>query len=108
MISTWQPISKSHLKGLIEVSEYEMSSSQRKLWEKIKLSSPEKWAQSPMGDEGGGFWVVAVYGRNCLYYNDIEDGFNESKFSSWGVIDEYWCNQIELHHFIASVFMPSS
>lgn len=85
-----------------------MSSSQMRIWEKVKLSPPEKWAQSPWGDEGGGFWVVAVFGLNCLYYNDIEDGFNESRFSSWGVIDEYRCNQIELHHFIASVFTPSS
>jgi hypothetical protein len=107
-MSTWKPISKNHLEGLIDVSEYEMSSSQRIVWEKVRLPSPEKWVQSPMGDEGGGFWVVAVFGCSCLYYNDIEDGFNQSKFSTWGVIDEYCCNQLELHHFIASVFSPSS
>lgn len=107
-MSDWKPISRSHLEGLIEVSEHEMNPSQRLIWEKIKLPCPEKWQQSPMGDEGGGFWVVAVYGEHCLYYNDIEDGFNESRFSHWGTINDYWCSQVDLHHFIASVFTASS
>ena len=106
-MSKWKPISKSHLEGIIEISEYEMSEIHREIWLKIKLSSPEKWENSPMGDEGNGFWVVATYGMNCLYYNDIEDGFNESKFSCWGKIDEYYCNQIELHHFMSSI-IPSA
>jgi hypothetical protein len=86
-----------------------MSPSIRRIWEKIKLPKLQKWKQSPMGDEGAGFWVVAIYGNHCLYYNDIEDGFNESIFSEWGKIDEYFCSQIELHHFVASAFVvPSS
>lgn len=103
-MSTWEPISESHLLGLIEVSEYEMDVSTKLVWERIKLPVPEKWQQSPMGQEGGGFWVVATYGKTCLYYNDIEDGFNESPFNEWGKIDEYWCNQTELHHYVSSVF----
>lgn len=27
------------------------------------------------GDEGNGFWVVAIYGKNIIWYNDIEDGY---------------------------------
>ncbi|MBB3059923.1 hypothetical protein [Microbulbifer rhizosphaerae] len=107
-MSTWEPIKKSHLEGIIEVSEYEMGPEARLVWEKIKLPEVQKWLQSPMGDEGGGFWVVAIYGNKCLYYNDIEDGFNESSFKEWGTIEEYWCNQTELHHFIASTFVSRS
>ncbi|MGA4606704.1 hypothetical protein [Pseudoalteromonas maricaloris] len=104
-MSTWKPIAKSHLEGIIEISEFEMSPRAKCVWQKIKLPNLQKWTQSPLGDEGGGFWVVAIYGNYCLYYNDIEDGFNESTFTHWGEIDEYFSNQSELHHFIESVFV---
>ena len=65
-------------------------------WESIKID-PVKWDLHPWGDEGGGFWVVAIMGNTVLWYNDIEDGFNRSKYSTFGLIDEYWCNQDELH-----------
>lgn len=107
-MNNWKPITKSHLEGIIEVSEYEMDQPSKVVWEKVKLPSIEKWTNSPLGDEGGGFWVVAVYGKNCLYYNDIEEGFNESVFQNWGVIDHYYSNQIELHHFINSAFILGS
>lgn len=103
-MSTWKPITESHLLGIIEVSEYEMDALTKKVWDKIKLTTPEKWQQSPMGDEGSGFWVVGIYGSNCLYYNDIEEGFNDSPFKEWGKIEEYWCNQTELHHYVYSLF----
>jgi len=59
---------------------------------------PGKWRQSPWGDAGGGFWAVAVWENRVLWYNDIEHGFNISRFSVPGVIpeNEYWCNQDEL------------
>ena len=47
---------------------------------------------------GGGFWVVAVADRECIWYNDIEDGFNVSRFDVSGLIADYWCNQSELQH----------
>ena len=107
-MSTWKPITKSHLEGIIEISEFEMSPRAKSVWQKIKLPDLQKWKQSPLGNEGGGFWVVAVYGSSCLYYNDIEDGFNESTFIQWGEIDEYFSNQSELHHFLESVFISGS
>jgi len=30
------------------------------------------------------------------WYNDIEEGFNRSGYSTYGTIDDYWCNQDEL------------
>jgi hypothetical protein len=59
---------------------------------------PTKWQLSPWGDEGGGFWVVAVMDDRVLWFNDIEDGFNVSRFAVVGRIPstEYWCNQDEL------------
>jgi hypothetical protein len=57
--------------------------------------TPVKWTQSPWGDEGGGFWVLALCDRCVLWYNDIEGGFEVSSFNTTGVIpkDEYACNQ---------------
>lgn len=68
----------------------------RRLWGAI-LVEPEKWHQHPYGDAGGGFWVVALMGRTVIWYNDIEEGFNRSVYSVYGVIDDYWCNQDELN-----------
>jgi hypothetical protein len=102
-MSTWEPISEKELLGLIENSEWSMNEFQKSLWNIIKLNKPEKWTQHPWGDQGNGFWVVATYGNKCLYYNDIEEGFNESPFNVWGNIEEYFSNQIELHEFIGSI-----
>ncbi|MHA3772588.1 hypothetical protein ACXR0O_13715 [Verrucomicrobiota bacterium sgz303538] len=79
-----------------------MTSPQRALWNLIAVK-PRKWKQSPWGDDGGGFWVVALAGERCLYFNDIEDGFNWSRFSTYGTIDEYWCNQSELRHVVSAL-----
>ena len=72
-----------------------MSAVQLRLWEAIRIE-PEKWQQDPYGNQGAGFWVVALVGRTVIWYNDIEDGFNRSRYSSYGTIDDYWCNQDEL------------
>ena len=58
--------------------------------------APEKWNEEKYGKEGGGFWVVALIGNNVIWYNDIEESFIRSKFSSYGEIDCYWCNQDQL------------
>lgn len=40
--------------------------------------------------------MVALIGNTVVWYNDIEEGFNRSRYSRYGSIDEYWCNQDEL------------
>jgi hypothetical protein len=37
-----------------------------------------------------------AYGRTVIWYNDIEEGFNRSRYTAYGSIDDYWCNQDEL------------
>lgn len=64
-------------------------------WARIRIE-PEKWRCSPWGDESGGFWAVAVDDSRVLWFNDIEEGFNWSRFSSTGTIDEYLSEQTEL------------
>lgn len=95
-MKTWQATTEQELLEMLLVAERKMTSAGRKVWKLVQLEKPEKWQLSPWGDEGGGFWVVSIAGNTCLYYNDIEDGFNSSAFKEWGVIDQYTCDQTEL------------
>ena len=79
----------------IEAVETKMEPQLKALWSCIRIR-PTKWSLPPWGNEGGGFWVVAVIGQHCIWYNDIEEGFNLSRFDSFGQIGEYLCNQDDL------------
>jgi len=41
-----------------------------------------------------------VFGCWAVWYNDIEDGFNVSSYSAWGVLGSYTCDQLELQHWL--------
>jgi hypothetical protein len=99
---TWQPLSEVKLWDFMNEAWDRMSVEQRRLWKVIRVS-PQKWKLTPWGDHGGGFWVVGIIGNTVLWYNDIEDGFNRSKYSALGTIDEYCCNQDELEWTIQFV-----
>ncbi|WP_395016495.1 hypothetical protein [Dongia sp.] len=86
---------RRRLWDLINSAWLKMSVREQRLWESVRID-PVKWSQSPYGDLGGGFWAVGVIGRIVVWYNDIEDGFNCSHYSSYGQIGEYWCNQDDL------------
>ena len=73
-----------------------------RLWNAIRVEFT-KWQQHPWGDQGNGFWVVGFIGNQVLWYNDIEEGFNWSRYTTSGLIDEYWCNQDELNHAICAL-----
>jgi len=91
----WKPISEVALRERVAQGEARMNVAQQRLWQAIRIE-PERWQQQPYGDAGGGFWVIAIVGRTVIWYNDIEDGFNRSRYSKYGTIDDYWCNQDEL------------
>ena len=101
----WQPISLKELLAEVNGALGRTNQQQRKLWDVISIT-PQKWQQDPYGKEGGGFWVVALLGTNVVWYNDIEDGFNSSRYSSYGTIDEYWCNQDELEWAVQAFLDP--
>jgi hypothetical protein len=96
---TWEPITSDELDAMIEAAELDMEPPVLELWKTLRIR-PAKWQLSPWGDLGGGFWVVAVIGDRCIWYNDIEDGFNISRYQAVGYILEYWCNQTELDRCI--------
>ncbi|MEM8946958.1 MAG: hypothetical protein AAGD11_17415 [Planctomycetota bacterium] len=92
---TRQPLSEEKLWDFMNEAWDRMSIEQRRFWDLVRVS-PQKWKLSPWGDQGGGFWAVGLIGNTVLWYNDIEGGFNRSRYSAFGTIDEYWCNQDKL------------
>jgi hypothetical protein len=94
---TWHPISSADLQAMLTGNLAECSTEQREFFRLARIA-PTKWSLAPWGDEGGGFWAVAVHLDRVLWYNDIEDGFNVSRFDVQGEIPphEYWCNQDSL------------
>src|SRR5512140_536940 len=90
----WKPISLSELESMVFGDLEDCSDQQRDFFTRVRIT-PHKWHLSPWGDEGGGFWAVAVYETRVLWFNDIEDGFNVSTFEVRGEIPEgeYGCNE---------------
>jgi hypothetical protein len=93
----WTPLGEGELSTLIADGVGVMETPARSLWNLIRVQ-PVKWKLHPWGDEGGGFWVVGILEMQVVWYNDIEDGFNISRYETPGVIAEYSCNQDDLHH----------
>ena len=98
----WMPLSRDDLDSMIATALADYDEEVRAAWAGIRIE-PTKWRCSPWGDEGGGFWVVAIEGDRVLWFNDIEDGFNRSTFSEHGVIDEYRCDQTELTEILSQI-----
>ncbi|MCB1052282.1 MAG: hypothetical protein KDC71_16900 [Acidobacteria bacterium] len=99
---SWEPISEVEIWDLINKSYERMSPEQRRVWEVIKIM-PQKWSEESFGGLGGGFWVVAIIGETVIWFNDIEDGFNRSRFKVFGAINEYYCNQDDLECQVQNV-----
>ncbi|HEY2582275.1 MAG TPA: hypothetical protein VGI43_10715 [Mucilaginibacter sp.] len=72
-------------------------------WEHVKIS-PEKWEAGDYGKEGGGFWIVGLYGKNAIWYNDIEEGFNVSSYHTYGTINNYAYEQYALNQIIYQLY----
>jgi hypothetical protein len=100
-----KPATKDRVEKYIMYAEYifNLTPGCKKLWEHIKIE-PEKWEEKEMGEQGGGFWAIAILGKEVLYYNDVEDGFNFSSYKEYGKIDHYYPGQSELHDVILSMY----
>lgn len=103
MNKQWKPVSYPQLLNLLTLETQTLKEDTQPLWQSISLPQPELWAQHPWGDEGCGFWVVAVAGRQCIYYNDISRGFAQGSFSRWAVIDDYAASNTSLHDMLSQL-----
>jgi len=98
----WEPVTESRLWDFINSGLEDMTPEQERWWDLIKVI-PEKWQQEPYGNSGSGFWVVGIIGQTVIWYNDIEEGFNRSTYSTLGRINEYWCDQDELNWSVQKI-----
>lgn len=99
----WTPISLAELEEWISRGESKLEGEPLNFWNLIKIA-PQKWQEKEYGKEGGGFWVVAIFGNKVVFYNDIEEGFNVSTYQTCGHISEYWCEQSELDWIVKLVY----
>ncbi len=99
----WSPISEGELYDIIMEGENKLTGELWNFWQLIKIP-PMKWTEKDYGEEGGGFWSVAICGRKVIWYNDIEDGFNISDYKNYGEIENYCCNQDELNWAVIRLF----
>jgi hypothetical protein len=105
----WQPITLDELEAMIVEELSDCSLELQEFFARTRVT-PTKWTLPPWGDEGGGFWVVAIHDERALWFNDIEDGFNVSRFVVMGAIphDEYWCNQDPLQYALPNLAVGAS
>lgn len=96
---SWRPITEEEVQYKLKKDVDRMNQEQKCFWDMIAIV-PEKWEQHPYGNEGKGFWSVALLGKIVVWYNDIEEGFNYSRYARYGVIDEYKSDQTELEFII--------
>lgn len=82
MHQPWTPIPLEELYNLVLQAENDLRGELQRLWELVKIF-PEKWAHESYGPPEG-FWVVAVCGRRIIWYNDIEEYFCTSEYTSYG------------------------
>jgi len=99
----WKPITEKELYSEIFKTEPKLKGEYQNFWNLISIS-PEKWSEPSFGNEGNGFWVVAICGRKIIWYNDIEEGFNISDYTEYGKINGYYCNQEELNEAVSRLF----
>jgi hypothetical protein len=83
----WKPMDLAKLESLLATHLADCTDEQRCFFETVRIE-PTKWRLSPWGDLGGGFWVVAVHRDRVIWFNDIEDGFEVSRFEVRGEIPE--------------------
>lgn len=106
MNSPWQPATEPHLLSMLNEAEHEMKGEPCVFWHQVRLPVPELWQQHPWADEICGFWVVAVMGKSCIYFNDRSQGFALGTFSKWGRIDDYLPSKLTLAEQIRNLLKP--
>jgi hypothetical protein len=94
-------LTESQVQAEIAKAEHELvepDSRAVRLWERIKIPA-SLWRQSQYPVDSS-FWVIAVMGNRCMYFNHVEGGWGWGRYHDWGSIATYHCQQDEIHHVI--------
>jgi hypothetical protein len=76
-------------------------------WGRMRIE-PERWPCPAGPREPGGFWVVALVDDRALWFNDIEEGFNWSRYATRGTLDEYLCDQTSFAEILERIAREQS
>lgn len=93
---------EARLWKLMNDARERMSLPQKRLWEMLQVD-PVRWTCEPHGGINGGFWVVGLIGRNVIWFNDLEDGFQRSSYVRHGEIGEYGSMQFGLEEVVQHI-----
>lgn len=88
------------IENLILETENKLSEDLKAIWNEIKIT-PYRWNEETTNRD---YWAVAIIDDEVIWYNDVEDGFNMSKFSIEGTIGEYWTDQCSLDDLLWHLF----
>lgn len=58
-----------------------------RMWDVVKIE-PERWTARRYGSEAPSFWVIGLFGKRVIWYNEIEREFTVSSFETYGEIGE--------------------
>jgi hypothetical protein len=84
MSQTPAPLNEDEIWDIVNKDTSDLTPFQLRIWETIKIIP-------------GGFWAVAAFGSSVIWYNEIEEGFNLSNYKKYGVISEFFCDQLDLN-----------
>ncbi len=93
---TWEPYTRAQVERIVEEQLLQCTPEQAAMFEQhrvpLRLAPIERYGK----DER--VFVVAQRGKEVLYWEDVEEGFNTSPIDESGRILEHWCSQDELTH----------
>lgn len=99
-MDNWINFPKKELMLEIYLSEQNMDDEILLFWNQIK-TSPEIWLCKDVIEDN--FWAIAHHQNFVIWYNDIEEGFNLSRFKTKGQILEYRAFKNELNAAIIAL-----
>jgi hypothetical protein len=82
------PLSRHELDSIIAKVLDQYDQDIRAAWARIRIE-PEKWRCKVSSESFAEFWVLAQKDGEVLWFNDVEDVFVWSAYTSRGTIDEY-------------------
>mgnify|MGYP003595892788 CR=1 FL=1 len=89
----WNPFPNKEFLLELYLAEQDLTDEILIFWNKIRIS-PETWTCEDVIHEN--FWVVAKHQNWIIWYNDVEEGYNLSRYKEELIILEYGASQDEL------------
>lgn len=99
-------LTATQLEDEIKAAEHELvepSGRAMLLWERIMVPA-SLWTSAQYTIDST-FWVIAIIGNRCLYFNFVEGGWGWGQYHEWGRIDNYHWQQDEIHHVVYQLLL---